>query len=348
MFDEILAYIHSHDFLYAIIIVILFFVVAKSITFVLKKILHRYYRIHKVRNQERHYMDDIQVMIGILIVLFGFQYLSYMTIISHTIYDSTVLTMIVIIVTYIVTELGELVVSTWGHKDKSEEFTTEVMPLVRGVVKIIFVIVAFIIVLGIWGVPILSLVTSVGVISVVLGLALQDTLKNIFGGIALIADDSFRVTDVIKIPSGDYANEIGEVMQIGLRSTQIKTYDAQILMIPNGALANQSIINYARPSKEIRVMLPVSVAYGSDHHKVEQVLLECVKGKQEIVKHPRPQARFEEMGDYALKFSLVFYIQNYRHMFTLRSKMNGVIYETLKKNNIEIPFPTQKIYFEKN
>ena len=85
------------------------------------------------------------------------------------------------------------------------------------------------------------MLASLGIAGLALSLALRDTLANVFGGIALIMDKNFKVGDTVKLESG----ESGKVLDIGLRSTKIRTWDNEVIIMPNGLLANAKTINYA-------------------------------------------------------------------------------------------------------
>ena len=220
------------------------------------------------------------------------------------------------------------------------EYHAELIPLLKSLSRIVLYSIALIMSLQLWGVKIAGLVASLGVIGVVLGFAFQDSFKNIFGGLALTIDDSIRKGDVIKLDSG----EIGEVMEINLRSTRIQTYDNDILIIPNSVLANSKFRNYAQPTPEIRIKIPIGVAYGSDVAKVKRVLLNTIKDREDILLLPSRDVRFVEMGDFALKFDFVFYISDYHNRLAMIDEITTASYNALQESNIEIPFPTRTVY----
>ncbi|NQS90225.1 mechanosensitive ion channel, partial [Patescibacteria group bacterium] len=208
---------------------------------------------------------------------------------------------------------------------------------------IVFILV-IIFILTIWGVNVTSLVASLGIAGFILGFALRDTFANIFGGIALIADKSFKIGDFIKLDTG----EVGEIIDIGLRSTRVKSFDEHNeIIVPNNSLVMSKITNYGRPLVSLRMLIKIGVAYGSDIKKVKKVLLNCIHQVKGILKNPEPNAYFMEMADFSLNFHLIFWIENYRDRIKITDGIISLAYEQLQKEGIKIPFPTQTIYIER-
>jgi MscS family membrane protein len=175
---------------------------------------------------------------------------------------------------------------------------------------------------------------------------LQNTLGNVFGGIALIIDKSIKVGDVVKLDD----NTMGTVMDIGLRSTRIKNFDNEMVIVPNGDLASKKIQNFAPPDPSGRVVVPFSVAYGSDPDKVKKAVLKNVK-KLPGVKLDDPEKMpfvwFLEMGDSSLKCKLYFHVMDYKTRFTALDAANTMVYNELKKAKIKIPFPQMDVHLKK-
>ncbi|MBT4540150.1 mechanosensitive ion channel [Candidatus Woesearchaeota archaeon] len=250
-------------------------------------------------------------------------------------------TVIVFIIIHTLIKLSDELLEEWWQ-EAPEKINEDIIQISSNFIKILLIIMGLFFTLIIWGADLKSLLLSVGIISVVLGFALKGTLDNVFSGISLMIDHTFRVGDVLKLESG----ELGEVVHIGLRSTQIKTYDHELLIVPNGVLATMRIINYAKPDKNLRVVIPVSVVYGSSIEKVKKILIKAVSGIQAISLPSQTEVRFIEMNDFSLDFNLIFYIDDYRKKYKAENRANTLIYNALNKNNIQIPFPTRTIYMD--
>ncbi|MFH1591291.1 MAG: mechanosensitive ion channel family protein [archaeon] len=250
---------------------------------------------------------------------------------------------LILVMAYIVSSISYILLTYWGHKYAqrvNSQIDTDVLPLASRAAKILLITVALLMIMTRWGVEIGPLMASLGIAGLAISLALKDTLANVFGGISLILDKNFKVDDVIKLESG----ETGRVMDIGLRSTKILTWDNELIIIPNGTLANAKLINYAKPSLKARLIVPFDVEYGNDPETVKDVILLAAKKHPKVLQDPEPYVRFNKMNDYSLDFKLYVWVFSYRERFRLEDDLNVLIFKTLKKSGIGIPFPTRTLY----
>ncbi len=217
------------------------------------------------------------------------------------------------------------------------------LSLFQGFFKLAILLLAFALILTNWGVHITALIAGLGIAGLAVGLALQGTMANILGGLALIIDDTFNVGDTIHLDTG----ETGEIIHVGLRSTKILTDDAQLIVMPNSVLANAKITNFSLPTPHLRIVIDVNVAYGSNADKVRKILLGSLKGVTGVMSEPAPLVHFKELGESALQFQLKFFIEDYRNRVDLRSEVVQRVYENLELAGVEIPFPTRTLYVKK-
>ncbi|MBU1111791.1 MAG: mechanosensitive ion channel family protein [archaeon] len=247
---------------------------------------------------------------------------------------------------FILSRAVEVVIEVWGRtlaKKTESKLDDVLLPMFKKASKIVFFVVAFMWVLNVWNIDITPYLAGVGISGLVLGFALQDSLKNIFGGITLILDSTFEVGDKIKLESG----EVGEVKDIGLRSTKIRTYDNELIYVPNGYLANSRIQNYTRPSPTIRVKVDFGVEYGSDVKTVQKVVLKSISGMEDILSDPEPAVQFIGMGDSALNFRAMFWVKSWKDSYGRQLEATELVYNALNKAKIGIPFPTRTVYMKK-
>jgi MscS family membrane protein len=208
--------------------------------------------------------------------------------------------------------------------------------------RVIIVLLFLAFVLDIWGVKVGPLLAGLGVAGIAIAFALQATLGNIFGGVSLIMDNVYKVGDIIKLDSG----EMGIVHKVGLRSTKIRTWDNEILFVPNGKLADSRIQNLMQPDRKIRITVNFGVEYGSDIDNVKKVVLGVVN-KLDILKDPEPQVLFLKMGDFALNFSARFWVDDIMKKLITMEQATCDIYKALGKSGIKIAFPTNTVYLKK-
>jgi len=255
-------------------------------------------------------------------------------------------TLIVIAVTYVLIVIGDMALIKWSRQlDDNGNNTAheEVLPLLKSIKNIVLSVAGIFFILQIWGVVIGGLVASLGIAGLVLSFAFKDTLSNIFGGISLILDDSFKKGDLVELNDG----EIGYIEEINLRSTKIRNFDSEEVIIPNGLMANIKIKNYAHPTKTLRIRIDFSVAYGTDTEKVEKVVMNLVRAKENILKYPKPAIFLLKMGEYSLEFRVLFFVKDFHDFYVIKSKITKDVYNTLIKNKIEIPYPVRTIISKK-
>ena len=216
------------------------------------------------------------------------------------------------------------------------------LPLLRKSVKTVIVILGVLLILGQWKVEVGPLLGALGIGGLAIGLALNSSLSNIFGGIQLILDRSISVGDKITLDSGD----TGVVLDIGLRSTKIRTYDNEVISLPNSVLSNARVKNYTEPDVTIRVSVDFGVAYGSDVARVKQIVSDAISKLDGIMEEPTPQVLFLNMSDFSLDMCARVWVDNYDKQFGKKLEMTELVYNTLIENDIEIPFPTRTVYMK--
>ncbi|MHC1697879.1 MAG: mechanosensitive ion channel family protein [Geobacteraceae bacterium] len=220
---------------------------------------------------------------------------------------------------------------------------TQIFPLIRKVFTIFLVCAAMIVVLKHFGYDVLSLLTALGLGSLAIGLAAKDTLANMISGFTLMIDRPFRIGDRIQLASG----KTGDVVDIGLRSTRIKTVDNTLLIIPNSELCNSTVLNMAFPDMNSQGRISIGVAYGSDVEKVKCLLRETALENPEVLKEPSPEAYFISFGDSALNMVLHFWVNDYTKIFSVTDQINLQLVAAFTKNDIQIPYPTRKVLLER-
>ncbi len=219
----------------------------------------------------------------------------------------------------------------------------QLVPLTEKLISIFLVGTALIIVLKHFNYDILSLVTALGIGSLAIGMAAKDTLANMISGFTLMIDRPFRIGDRIQLASGQW----GDVLDIGLRSTKIKTADNTLLIIPNAELCNTSLINLAFPEPRAKGKVAVGVAYGSDPERVKALLAEIAQEVPEVLSDPRPEAFFVSFGESALIMALFFWVNDYTRVFAVTDLINTRICTRFRECGIDIPFPTRTVLLEK-
>lgn len=218
--------------------------------------------------------------------------------------------------------------------------SADLFNLATKILRIAMIIIGILWGLAIWNVNLTPLFASAGIAGIAIALAVKDTLANFFGGISMFMDKTYKEGDYIVLDSG----ERGEVMDIGMRSTRIKTRDDVLITVPNSILANTKIINESAPEPRFRIRIPVGVSYGSDIEKVENILLGVAEANSEVVKSPEARVRFRAFGNSSLDFELLCWIKEPSLKGLVTHKILKQIYHSFAKENITIPFPQMDVH----
>ncbi len=333
----------GNQYVLAAFLVVLFVIFAKVVVFLFSLYLKR------VAQKTKTLFDDLLLEhtkkpIFYLIVFYGFKLALLALQINGTV-GKVVNSIISIFLLYVFLRVVDTFIETWGAElaKKTETKIDEVlMPLFQKAAKVVFFVIGFMWVLRIWGIDITPYLAGVGLSGLVLGLALQDTLKNVFGGISVLIDKNFNLGEPVQLESG----ELGKIKEIGLRSTKLMTFDNELIFIPNGQLANMRIRNYIRPNSKVRKQVDFSVAYGTDVEKVRKLVLSAMKKVKDVYQEPYMDVIFTEMGDSGLHFKARFFA-DWDNAYSKLLEMTDVIHSALVKAGIEIPYPTRTVYMRK-
>jgi small-conductance mechanosensitive channel len=195
------------------------------------------------------------------------------------------------------------------------------------------------------GVSLTAVWTTLGVGSVAVALALQDTLSNFFAGVYLRLDNPLRLGDYIKLEGG----EEGFVVQQGWRSTRIRTLPNNIVIVPNGKLASAIVTNYSLPEPEMSLLVPIGVSYDNDPEVVERILVEeATAGAGQIeglCREPGPFVRFiPGFGDSSLNFTLICRVSTFVDQYLVQHELRKRIFARFRHEGITIPFPQRDVH----
>ena len=184
-----------------------------------------------------------------------------------------------------------------------------------------------------------AFLTGLGIIGFTVGFALQNIMQNFASGIILLIQHPFQTGDNVGIAGYD-----GTVLSIGLRTTELKTFDGRIVFLPNGDVLSQPIINYTRSNRR-RVELPIGVAYDSDTDAVRKIILEEVKKVPGYVNEPEPVVNFHTFGASSIDLDVMFWVDtSINSHITGRDIALSKIKVAFEKKKIEIPYPIQVQY----
>ena len=220
---------------------------------------------------------------------------------------------------------------------RSEKLDSTVKSYVRTFVKAGLNVLMIVMVIGILGVPMASVVTVIAAAGAAIALALQGSLSNLASGIMLLIFHPFKIGQYIEADG-----QGGTVEEIGLFYTGLVTPDNKHVVIPNGTLTSSVITNYS-VEKTRRVEVTCSVAYGTDVEKVKEVILALAASHDKVAKDPAPFLRMTEMADSSINFTLRVWCKN-ADFWGVKFDLTEGIYKELNRAGIEIPFPQVDVH----
>ena len=186
-----------------------------------------------------------------------------------------------------------------------------------------------------------SIVAVLGAASLAVGMALSGTLQNVAGGMVLLLFKPFRVGDTIVTADG----KTGIVQKIMIFTTQINTFDNQVLFLPNGALSNGVITNLSMGENR-RTDINVAISYGDDVEKARELVLKILSKNKRILKNPAPVVLLSSLDDSSVTLTIRYWTK-FVDLWPVRSEMMEKIYKEFPKHKLNFPFPQMDVHVKK-
>jgi len=193
------------------------------------------------------------------------------------------------------------------------------------------------------GVKVSTIFAASAALLVGVGLALQTLIQDVFSGISILADQTVHVGDIIQVDG-----QVGKVENIMLRTTRAVTRDNKVLIIPNHKFLTSILYNWTENGTLTKESIHFGVAYDTDVNLLEKIVIEIANAHPNILKRPEPFLIFEDFGDSALMFQLIFSMNKSFEANIVKSDLRFKIFEKLKAINIEIPFPQRVVTLKNN
>lgn len=207
-------------------------------------------------------------------------------------------------------------------------------------IRLAIIVIGFFIAMASAKIPFDKITIVLGALSVGIGFGLQTIINNLVSGIILAFERPVQIGDDIQV-----GTQSGTVQEVGIRASKIRAYDGSEIIMPNGDLLSQSLINWTLSDKRRRIELIIGVAYSSDMKQVNEIL-SGILDRNRILKTPGPKVLMQNFGDNSVDFRLLFWVENMDIWIDLRSEVMNAIFEAFTENNVEIPFPQRDLYLK--
>jgi small-conductance mechanosensitive channel/CRP-like cAMP-binding protein len=187
-----------------------------------------------------------------------------------------------------------------------------------------------------------AIMTTSAILSVVIGLALQESLSNIFSGIMLTIDRPYKAGDWIEIDGKE-----GKILDSNWRSTRVLTRDDDIIYVPNSTMAKGNIVNLTDPTPEHLCRKRIGIEYAAPPNKVRNVLINLMNHVEGVLKTPAPDVFVVEYADHAVIYDMRFWIIEYDRRVKIEAEIMRAVWYHLKREGIAIPYPVRDVYLKK-
>jgi small-conductance mechanosensitive channel len=182
------------------------------------------------------------------------------------------------------------------------------------------------------------IVATSAITSLVIGLALQPILGNFFAGLVISVQRPFRINDWIRV-----GEQEGRVVAITWRTTHLRTRDNDDVILPNGRIAEEQVVNFNLPHRLHLQRIEVGVHYRTPPYRARRALLDCAAGVEGVVEMPTPEVYLLSFDDSSIRYELRVWIEDYAHVPRIASELRTRIWEVFRRRGITIPFPIRTL-----
>ncbi|MFC1727672.1 mechanosensitive ion channel family protein [Patescibacteria group bacterium] len=230
-----------------------------------------------------------------------------------------------------------------GEHQRDRKRIINIIPFLKTISKLVSFTIMLILTFEIWKIDITPLLASAGIAGFAIAFAAKDTVSNLFGGISVFLDKPYSVKDYVIIDD----KYRGEVIEIGIRSTKIRTRDDVLLTVPNSVMTTKAVINETGLDGKLRVRVPLGIAPGTDLDKSEKIIVKILKSHPEVLKVPSPRIRYRKFGDFTIDLEALFVISNPANRGRITHELIKRLDKGLRKENVELPLPQMVVNLDK-
>jgi MscS family membrane protein len=288
--------------------------------------------------------------VGWLVVILIFHYstnrLSFLSAGVKTVLSDIYFVLGLIVVVLLLWKLLSLADEWYREKlvgtERGQGFEPLIVLSVR-VGRILIAVIGLTILLSHFGVDVTAFIAALGIGGLALSLGAKDTIADAIAGLIILIDRPFRIGDRIEI---EEVGTWGDVTDIGLRTTRIRTRDNRMVIVPNSVIGANQVINYSYPDPRYRIETHVGIDYGTDIETARGVLVDAVREVEGVLQDKPIDALYIEMGDSAMIFRVRWWIESYVDTRRMLDRMHTALQHALDEAGIEAPYPTQTIHLE--
>ena len=186
-----------------------------------------------------------------------------------------------------------------------------------------------------------------GAFGLAIGFGLQKTFGNLIAGIILLMDRSIKPGDVIAVSDMSGRESFGQIRKIGIRAISVTTRDMKEYLIPNENLMVNQVENWSYSTRNVRVKVPVPVAFGTDIELAERLMMQATVAAPRVLENPDPKVLLVALGENAINFEIRFWIMDPEEgIGGVRSDVLKNVWRLFQEHNIRIPYPQRDVHLK--
>ena len=286
----------------------------------------------------------VRPQIGWLIAAIGFKIattrLDFITGMAESVLENTYFILLLFVIIASAWRAGDAYLDWYVAQKKSKlnkNLTKQIFPLLKRLSHLCLVIIFIAVLASHFGINVLAISAALGLGGFAIALAAQDTISNIISGFVIMFDSSFKIGDRIEITGID---TWGDVTSIGMRSTQVRTRDNRLVVVPNTNIVDSTVINYSMPDKTYRLQSDIGIGYDMDIRKTQELIRGTVRKLEGVLKDKPVDVWFTEFGDSSMTFRVRWWVKSYTEKRQSIDRVNAAIQELSEKKGINMPNPT--------
>ena len=238
---------------------------------------------------------------------------------------------------------GVLLIRTWFVRRREAQSGRAAPRLLIDIVTFgVVVITVALLLSNVWGLPVSNTLSTLGLGSIVIGLALQDTLGNLFAGVSLMTERPYVIGDWITIDDLE-----GRVVEVNWRAVHVMTRNQDLVILPNATVAASIITNEVRPTQLKAIPVNVGFSYNDPPNKVKAVLRRAALATQGVRREPEPTIRVTGYGDSSIDYEVRLFLDNHDERPDILDRFNARIWYAAKRSGLNIPFPIRTVYHQR-
>lgn len=240
------------------------------------------------------------------------------------------------------TNIIELTIHEVAYRtgNTNHQLLKDLIPFLNPIIKITIASIIILTLLSTWGIDIRPALASAGVAGIAIAFASKDTVANLFGGISVFFDKPYKTGDVVIIQD----KYRGVVIEIGMRSTRVKTWDNVLLSIPNSIMVTNAVINETGYDPKLRIRIPMGISYNSDLELAESTILEVFNTNNTVLSSPEPSVRFTNFGESAIQLEAMGYVPHPQNRVETIHHLIKEIKIALDAKDISIAYPQRDVH----